>query len=63
MSLAEVFQDSGYQVNPGFRDVQVARLEVFEDAPLFIQPTVGVPLGGGVLATLAYVQRGHPTRR
>jgi hypothetical protein len=59
-SLAGLFRDSDYEVNPQFRHVRVVRLgDMFGDAPLYVQPSVGVPLGGGVLAALADVLRGN----
>ena len=33
-------------------------MSLFKDAPLYVQPSVGVPLGGGVLAALDDVLRG-----
>src|SRR5260370_28280062 len=48
VSLAGLFRRSGYVVNPDFQHVRVHRLQgVLEDGPLHIQPSVGVPLGGG----------------
>ena len=59
MSLADVFAGSDYVVNPEFADVRGGPARgVFKDAPLYVQPSVGVPLGGGVLAALDEVLRG-----
>ena len=59
MSLAELFADSEYEVNPALKDARVVRLgTMFGDAPLFMQPSLGVPLGGGVLAALTDVMKG-----
>jgi hypothetical protein len=59
-SLAELFpRDSGWVINPRFKTVQVARPEGLSNgAPLYLQVSVGVPLGGGVLAALDELERG-----
>ena len=61
-SLAELFAGSGFVVNEEFADVRVAGLApLFKDAPLYVQMSVGVPLGGGVLAALTHLQSsGYP---
>ena len=57
MSLADLFAGSDYyRVTAEGQEVQVVRLAgVHEGAPLLVQPSVGVPLGGGVLAVLNYL--------
>jgi hypothetical protein len=63
VSLAELFPDSEYEIDERFRDVRVVRLaEVFDGAPLNVQLSVGVPLGGGVLAALEELERGIDPR-
>jgi hypothetical protein len=59
-SLAELFpRDSGWVINPRFKNVQVARPDGLSNgAPLYLQVSVGVPLGGGVLAALDELERG-----
>ena len=58
-SLAELFEGSGYEVNPDAGDVRVVRLAgLSEGAPLYVQPSVGVPLGGGVLVAMTGLLRG-----
>src|SRR6266851_2166579 len=65
-TLAELFEDPEdpqYVVTGMFRDVQVARYpELSGDAPLFAQLSAGVPLGGGVLAALAELDRSITVR-
>ena len=57
-TLAEMFEGSGYQVNQDFRDTRVVGLPgIFGDAPMYVRPSVGVPLGGGVLAVLQELPR------
>ena len=60
--LADLFRDSGFVVNPDAGDVRVVRLEgLYKDAPLYVQPSTGVPLGGGVLAVLNQLEsRSYP---
>jgi hypothetical protein len=55
--LADLFAGSDYyRVTAEGQDVQVVGLAgIDEDAPLYVQPSVGVPLGGGVLAVLNYL--------
>ena len=56
MTVADLFEGSDYDVNPEVADVQVIRVEgVYEEAPMHMQPSVGVPLGGGVMAALNHV--------
>ncbi len=58
-SLAELFPGADYEITREFRDVRVVRLQdLFDGAPLYLQLSVGVPLGGGVLAALAELKRG-----
>ena len=58
MRLAEVFEGSGYLVNPDLEEVHVVRIMGrLQDKPLLVQPSVGVPLGGGLLVTLEEVLR------
>jgi hypothetical protein len=57
--LAELFPKSEYQIDPAFGDVRAVRLDGLIDlAPLFAQVSVGVPLGGGVLAVLRELRFG-----
>ncbi len=59
VTLAELFPDSEYEINPAFRDVRVVRLaDLFADAPLYVQPSMGGSFGGGVLAELQELDRG-----
>jgi hypothetical protein len=59
VSLADLFPDSEYEISPGFGDVRAARFtDLFAGAPLYLQLSVGVPLGGGVLAALEELVRG-----
>ncbi len=63
-TLATLFPDAEYEITPEFRNVQVIRYpELFGDAPLFAQLSVGVPLGGGVLAALAHGNAVRPAGR
>ena len=57
--LARLFPESDYEIAPEFRHVQVAGLgNLFDGAPLHLQVSVGVPLGGGVLVVLEEFLRG-----
>jgi hypothetical protein len=59
-SLADLFPDTDYEISPGFRNVRVARsTDLFAGAPLYVQLSLGVPLGGGVLAELEELMRGR----
>ena len=58
-SLADLFPASHYEFTPESQHVRVVRLEgVFAGAPLMVQLSVGVPLGGGVHAALEEFYRG-----
>ncbi len=46
-TLAEVFDGSGCSVDPTYEDVRVVRItDLFQHAPLYVQPTIGVPRAG-----------------
>src|SRR5258708_21798133 len=63
VDLVEDPEDPQYVVTEAFRDVRVARYpELSGDAPLFAQVSLGVPLGGGVLAALAELDRSITVR-
>ncbi len=58
-SLTDLFPASHYEFTPESQHVRVVRLEsVFAGAPLMVQLSVGVPLGGGVHAALEELYRG-----
>ena len=68
-TLAELFEDPEeqgepqYDVSTAFRDVQAAFYpQLFGDAPLFVQLSVGVPVGGGLLAALEELERSITVR-
>ena len=60
MSLADVFPEPHYHIaDRRFRDIRVVRLDGFyEDAPLLLHLSAGVPFGGGVLAALQALREG-----
>jgi hypothetical protein len=59
LRLADLFPDCDYEISPGFGDVRVARFtDLFAGAPLCLRLSVGVRLGGGVLAALEELVRG-----
>jgi hypothetical protein len=52
-TLAGLLPDEDYEIEERFRSVRVVRYpRLFAGAPLYPQLSVGVPLGGGVLAVL-----------
>jgi hypothetical protein len=58
-SLVELFRHPDYVFTQEALDVQVVRLDgPSAPAPLYVQVSVGVPLGGGVLAALEDLRRG-----
>ena len=62
-TLAALFPDSEYEITSEFRHVRVARYPgLFAGAPLLAQLSVGVPLGGGVLAAMAELDRSMDAR-